>query len=182
MFLARYNLSMKKQNKIIKKEEVKKYKRPSWDEYFIDIMHAVGERGTCDRGRVGSVIVKEKRLISAGYVGAPAKCKSCDEIGHEMHTVTQEDGTQSRHCIRTAHAETNAIIQAARFGISTEGATLYCMMTPCYACAKNIINAGISRVVSEKDYHAGKRSKEIFKEAKVKYELLNDILVKYKDQ
>lgn len=168
--------------KIIKKEEVKKYQRPSWDEYFIEIMRAVGARGTCDRGRVGSVIVKEKRLISTGYVGAPAKCKSCDEIGHEMNTVDYGKGDVHRHCVRTAHAETNAIIQAARFGISTEGATLYCMMTPCYACAKNIINAGIVRVVSEKDYHAGKRTKEIFKETKVKYELLNDILVKYKDQ
>jgi dCMP deaminase len=168
--------------KVEKKEVLSKHKRPSWDEYFIDIMHAVGERGTCDRGRVGSVIVKEKRLISAGYVGSPAKCKSCDEIGHEMSTVVNEDGTESRHCIRTAHAETNAIIQAARFGISTEGATLYCMMTPCYACAKNIINAGIVRVVAEKDYHAGQRSKAVFKEAGVKYELLDKTLMKYKDQ
>ena len=167
--------------KIIKKEEIKKYKRPSWDEYFIEIMHAVSTRGTCDRGRAGCVITKEKRLISTGYVGAAAKCKSCDDIGHEMHTVVQEDGTQSRHCIRTAHAETNAIVQAARFGISTEGSTLYCMMTPCYACAKNIINAGLVRVVSEKDYHGGTQSKKIFKEAGVKYELLNKDLVTYKD-
>lgn len=167
------------------KKEIKKttkYKRPSWDEYFIEIMHAVGMRGTCDRGRVGSVIVKNKRLIATGYVGAPVKCKSCDEIGHEMDTVTHEDGVSSRHCVRTSHAETNAIIQAARFGISTEGGTLYCMMTPCYVCTKNIINAGIARVVSEKDYHAGNRSKEIFKEAGIKYELLNNALVAYKDQ
>ena len=159
-----------------------KHKRPSWDEYFIGIMHAVSLRGTCDRGRVGAVVVRDKRLITTGYVGAASGCKSCDEIGHEMDTVIHEDGTQSRHCIRTAHAETNAIIQAARFGISTDGATLYCMMVPCYACAKNIINAGIKRVVAEKDYHAGSRSKEIFKEAKVKYELLQSELVKYKDQ
>lgn len=165
-----------------KKETVTKYKRPSWDEYFIEIMHAVGARGTCDRGRVGSVVVKDKRLIATGYVGAPSGCKSCDDIGHEMNTVDYGNGDVHRHCVRTAHAETNAIIQAARFGISTNGATLYCMMTPCYACAKNIINAGIVRVVSEKDYHAGKRTKEVLKEAKVKYELLNEILVKYKDQ
>lgn len=167
--------------KVIKKEKIVKYKRPSWDEYFIEIMHAVGTRGTCDRGRVGSVIVKDKRLISTGYVGAAAKCKSCDEVGHEMHTVVQEDGTQSRHCIRTAHAETNAIVQAARLGIPTEGSTLYCMMTPCYACAKNIINAGVVRVVAEKDYHAGTQSKKIFKESGVKYELLSKDLVTYKD-
>jgi dCMP deaminase len=163
-------------------KKVKKHKRPSWDEYFIEIMHAVGARGTCDRGRVGSVIIREKRLIATGYVGAPAGCKSCDDIGHEMNTIDYGKGDIHQHCVRTAHAETNAIIQAARFGISTEGATLYCMMTPCYACAKNIINAGITRVVSEKDYHAGQRTKEIFKEAKVKYELLNDVLVKYKNQ
>lgn len=168
--------------KITKKETAVKYMRPSWDEYFVGIMHAVGARGTCDRGRVGSVLIRNKRLIAAGYVGAPVGCKSCDDIGHEMDTVVHEGGVQSRHCVRTSHAETNAIIQAARFGISTEGATLYCMMTPCYVCAKNIINAGIVRVVAEKDYHAGERSKEIFKEAGVKYELLSDVLVAYADQ
>jgi len=176
---------MKKQTKKstpISKQIVSNFKRPSWDEYFIEIMHAVGARGTCDRGRVGSVIVRDKRLIATGYVGAPSKCKSCDEIGHEMNTVDYGNGDIHRHCVRTAHAETNAIVQAARFGISTEGATLYCMMTPCYACAKNIVNAGIARVVSEKDYHAGTRTKEIFTEAGVKYELLKSELVKYKDQ
>ncbi len=168
----------------MKKETKKttKFKRPSWDEYFMEIVHAVGARATCDRGRTGCVLVKDKRIISTGYVGAPSGCKSCDDIGHEMHTVINEDGTQSRHCIRTSHNEENAIAQAARIGVSTEGATLYCMMTPCYTCAKLIINSGIKRVVAEKDYHVGNRSKEIFKEAGVKYELLNSALVAYKDQ
>ncbi len=157
------------------------HKRPTWDEYFIDIIHVVGERATCDRGRSGSIIVRERHIISTGYVGSAAGCKSCDEVGHEMHMVTQEDGTQSKHCIRTTHAEQNAIIQAARFGISTDGATLYCSMTPCYTCAKLIINSGIKRVVAEKDYHAGNRSKEIFKEAGVNYELLNNETVTYSD-
>lgn len=156
-----------------------KYVRPSWDEYFLEIMETVGKRATCDRGRSGSVIVKDKKIIATGYVGAPAGCKHCDESGHEMHTVIQEDGTQSKHCIRTTHAEQNAIVQAARFGISTEGATLYCNMTPCYVCAKMIINAGIKRVVARKDYHAGGRSKEIFAEAGVKYELLSGEMVTY---
>lgn len=168
----------------MKKETKKiiKHKRPSWDEYFIGIMHAVGARATCDRGRTGCVLVKDKRIISTGYVGAPSGCKSCDDIGHEMHTVVNENGTQSRHCIRTSHNEENAIAQAARIGVSTEGSTLYCMMTPCYTCAKLIINSGIKRVVAEKDYHTGTRSKEIFKEAGVKFELLNKALVKYTDQ
>jgi len=155
--------------------------RPSWDEYFINIMEMVGARGTCDRGKSGCVIVKNKRIISTGYVGAPAGCKHCDELGHEMHTVIKEDGTESRHCIRTSHAEENAIVQAARIGVSTEGSTLYCKMAPCYTCAKMIINSGVVRVVALKDYHASKRSKEIFAEAGVEFILLNKELEVYKD-
>jgi dCMP deaminase len=155
--------------------------RPSWDEYFVQIMEIVGSRGTCDRGKSGCVIVKDKRIISTGYVGAPIGCKHCDEAGHEMHTVIHEDNTESRHCIRTTHAEQNAIVQAARIGISTEGAVLYCKMTPCYVCAKMIINAGIIRVVALKDYHAGARSKDLFKEAGVEFVLLNEETEQYND-
>ncbi len=155
------------------------YKRPSWDEYFINIARAVGTRATCDRGRTGCLLVKNKHIIATGYVGAPAGCQSCDDIGHEMNTVIHEDNTQSKHCIRTTHNEQNAIAQAAKMGISTDGSTLYCMMTPCYNCAKLLINAGIKRVVAEKDYHAGTRSKEIFKEAGVHFELLNSETVMY---
>lgn len=160
----RYNIPM---------EKVTKNKRPSWDEYFIKIMETVAARATCDRGRSGCVIVKDKRIISTGYVGAPAGCAHCDESGHEMHTVIQEDGTESKHCIRTTHAEQNAIAQAARFGTSTEGSTLYCKMTPCYACAKIIINSGIKRVVCLKDYHASKRTKEVFRDAGVELSIVN---------
>ena len=98
-----------------------------------------------------------------------------------MNTVVHEDNHESRHCIRTAHAEQNAIVQAARFGVSVDDSTLYCKMTPCYACAKMIINAGIKRVVCEEDYHAGERSKEVFKEAGVKYELLSSRMTTYED-
>ena len=159
--------------------ENKKYVRPSWDEYFIQLTEVVGTRGTCDRGRVGSVIAKDKRILCTGYVGAPAGLPSCDEVGHEMHTVTQEDGTISKHCIRTSHAEQNALNNAARIGIAVEGATLYCKMTPCYKCAQSIINAGITRVVAVQDYHSGARSKEILKKAKVKFELLNKEVMTY---
>ena len=162
-------------------EKEEKHVRPTWDEYFMNIVRAVGTRATCDRGRTGCILVKNKHIISTGYVGAPAGCKSCDDIGHEMSTVLHDDSTQSKHCIRTTHNEQNAIIQAARFGVSTDGSTLYCSMTPCYTCAKLIINAGIKRVVAEKDYHAGTRSKEIFKEAGVIYELLNSEMTTYKD-
>lgn len=170
---------MKKAKSAPKKEN---YKRPSWDEYFINIAKSVGERGTCDRGRVGSVIAKDRRIISTGYVGSPSGIAHCDEVGHEMNTVDYGDGDIHKHCVRTAHAETNAIVQAARFGISTEGSTLYCMMVPCYACAKNIINAGIRRVVCEKDYHGGKRTKEVFKEAKVALVMLSNELMQYANQ
>ncbi|MEK7511870.1 MAG: FAD-dependent thymidylate synthase [Patescibacteria group bacterium] len=157
------------------------YVRPSWDEYFMKITDLVGNRGTCDRGRSGCVITKEKRIISTGYVGSPAGLKHCDELGHEMHTIVNEDNTESRHCIRTTHAEQNAICQASRFGVSLKDSTLYCRMTPCYTCAKMIINSGITRVVAASDYHAGSRSKEIFSEAGVKFELLSQTMTTYTD-
>jgi dCMP deaminase len=169
----------KKIKKWVKKNE--KYVRPSWDEYFLQIVELVGSRGTCDRGRSGCVITKEKRILSTGYVGSPVGIAHCDEIGHEMHTVTHADGHETRHCIRTSHAEENAIANAARFGVALEGATLYCHMTPCYTCAKTIINAGIKRVVCNMDYHAGGRSKEILKEAGVSYELVSNKIQEYKD-
>ena len=155
------------------------YIRPSWDEYFMNIVDMVGTRSTCDRGRAGCVIVKEKRIVSTGYAGSPVGLSHCDDVGHEMHTVTHADGSQTQHCIRTTHAEQNAICQAARFGASLGGSTLYIKMTPCYACAKMIINAGIKRVVCQKDYHAGARSKEIFAEAGIQFNILNKEVATY---
>ncbi len=154
-------------------KEKKKIKRASWDEYFLNLVETVGTRGTCDRGRSGCVIVKDERIVATGYVGSPINTAHCDEVGHEIHVVT-ENGKESQHCIRTTHAEQNAIVNAARFGSALDGSTLYCYMTPCYICAKMIINAGIERIVCIKDYHKGERSKEIFKEADVKYELCNN--------
>lgn len=162
--------------------ENKTYQRPSWDEYFMKIMEMVGTRGSCDRGRAGCVITRDNRIISTGYAGSPIGLPHCDEIGHEMHTVTHENGEQTRHCIRTTHAEQNAICEAARMGISLLYGTLYCKMTPCYTCAKMIINAGIKRVVCAQDYHASQRSKEIFTEAKIDFFLVSEETTKYKDQ
>ena len=159
----------------------KKHVNPDWDEYFMHISDVVAERATCDRGRTGCCITKEKRILVTGYVGAPEGCATCDEVGHEMNSVRHVDGHETQHCIRTTHAEQNAICQAARMGISIKGATLYCKMTPCYTCAKLLINCGIKRVVCENDYHAGERSKEIFKEAGIKYELLNKKMITYDD-
>jgi dCMP deaminase len=172
---------MKKRTKRQKTRENKKYTRPSWDEYFMNIAELSGTRGTCDRGRSGCAIVRDKRILCTGYVGSPMGLNHCDEIGHEMHTVISEDGTTSRHCIRTSHAELNAIANAARLGVSLEGSTLYCHMTPCYTCAKIIINSGIKRVIAKMDYHAGQRSKKIFNEAGIDYELLSNKTQRYKD-
>ena len=166
--------------KTTKKTET--YKRPSWDEYFIGMADYVGTRATCDRGRSGSVIVKDRRVVSTGYVGSPPGLPHCDDIGHEMHTVINEDGIKSEHCIRTTHAEQNAMIQAGRFGVALEGATIYCRMVPYYVCAKLIITAGINRIVAQNDYHASKRSKEIFKKAGIKLEILNNQIEKYSRQ
>ena len=163
-------------------EKTAKHKRPSWDEYFLDLVEMVGLRGTCDRGYSGSVLVKDKRILATGYVGSPIGIVHCDEVGHEMHTISGEDGAVSRHCLRTAHAELNAIANAARFGINIEGSTLYCKMVPCYTCAKTIINSGIKRVVALKDYHGAKKTKEIFKQAKVNLKIINKENELYEDQ
>lgn len=156
--------------------------RPDWDRYFLDLCEAVSKRATCDRGRCGAVIVKDKRIMTTGYVGAPAGLPHCDEAGHDMRKVIDEHDKISQHCVRTLHAEQNAIIQAARFGIPLEGATLYCKMTPCRTCAMMIINAGIKRVVCEKRYHADVETIEMFKQAQVELCVVNDEFVKYEGQ
>ena len=117
--------------------------RPPWDDYFMDITFQVARRSTCDRARVGATIVKDKRILTTGYNGAPAGLPHCDEIGHLMI---------AGHCVRTLHAEQNAIIQAALHGVSVAGSTLYVTHQPCLTCAKMIINAGIKRVVYAGQY------------------------------
>ncbi|MBR9699116.1 cell division protein DedD [Candidatus Woesearchaeota archaeon] len=155
--------------------------RPSWDEYFGKIMKEVGTRATCDRGRSGCVIVKNNQILVTGYVGSPKGVEHCDDIGHEMKKMVDEDGKESQHCVRTTHAEQNAICQAAKLGISLNEGTLYCRMTPCYTCAKMIINCGIKRVVASNDYHKSKETKRIFKEAGITLAILDGNTVKYKD-
>ena len=145
-------------------------------------MHTVGKRGTCDRGQAGSIITRDNRILATGYAGAPSGIAHCDDVGHEMHMVTHFDGKITEHCIRTTHAEQNAVASAARHGVSIEGGTLYCKMAPCYACAKIIVNSGIKRVVAWKDYHASSRSKEIFAEAGVIFNLLNSSIEEYANQ
>jgi len=155
------------------------YIRPSWDEYFMKIMNTVSERATCDRGRSGCVIVKDRQILVTGYVGSPKGLPHCDEAGHNMKKMLHEDGSTSDHCVRTVHAEQNAICQAAKLGIPLEGSTLYCRMTPCRVCAMLIINCGIKRVVCEKKYHDGEESEKMFYDAGVILEILNDEIQEY---
>ncbi len=163
-------------------DEHEEYKRPSWDEYFLEIAKLVGSRGTCDRGRNGAVIVKNKRILTTGYVGAPIGMSHCDEVGHLMSDVVNPDGSISKHCVRTLHAEQNAIIQAALHGISTEGSTLYVKFEPCFICCKMIINAGIKRVVCQKKYHAAELTRKFFKEAGVEIVYVEDKVENYPNQ
>jgi dCMP deaminase len=157
-----------------------KYVRPSWDEYFMEIAHTVSKRATCDRGRSGCVIVKDKQILVSGYVGSPVGLPHCDDVGHQMKKMLHEDGSISEHCVRTVHAEQNAICQAAKRGIALDGSTLYCRMTPCRVCAMLIINCGIKRVVCEKKYHAGAESEEMFAKAGVELVFFSEEVLKYK--
>jgi len=157
-------------------------KRPGWDVYFLGIVKEVGKRATCDRGKSGCVVVKDKRILTTGYVGAPTGLPHCDEVGHMLRDVLYPDGSVTKHCIRTAHAEQNAICQAARFGIALEGATFYCKMEPCFACAKMIVNTGARRVVCEKRYHAGEDTRRLFKQANIELVVLSDKIEKYEGQ
>ncbi|MEA5099253.1 MAG: cytidine/deoxycytidylate deaminase family protein [Bacteroidales bacterium] len=166
------------------KQEIKEntYQRPSWDEYFMELANAAAKRATCDRGRSGCVIVKDKQVLVTGYVGSPIGLPHCDEVGHLFKKTFHEDETITTHCVRTVHAEQNAICQAAKRGIALDGATLYCRMTPCRTCAMLIINCGIKRVVCEKKYHAGEESEEMFKQAGIKLEFFCEDILKYNNQ
>lgn len=163
-------------------ETQEKYIRPSWDEYFMEIAKTVSKRATCDRGRSGCVIARDKQLLVTGYVGSPIGLPHCDEVGHQFKQMIHEDGHVTNHCVRTVHAEQNAICQAAKLGIALTGATLYCRMTPCRTCAMLIINCGIIRVVCEKKYHAGAESEAMFAEAGLKLEYVDDEILKYEKQ
>ncbi|TET20821.1 cell division protein DedD [Candidatus Bathyarchaeota archaeon] len=161
---------------------MKECKRPSWNRYFLDLCEAVSKRATCDRGRSGCVIVKDKRILTTGYVGSPAGLSHCNEIGHDMRKVFDDAGNVTQHCVRTLHAEQNAIIQAAKFGVSIDGATLYCKMVPCRPCAMMIINSGIKRVVAEKHYHAEADTVKMFKDAGIGLVVMSDEVEKYDRQ
>ena len=112
--------------------------RPSWDAYFMELARVVASRSTCDRKLVGAVVVKNKRILATGYNGSIAGLEHCDEAGH----MIEDD-----HCVRTVHAEANAITQAAHYGIRLDGATAYITASPCWNCFKLLANSGIREIV-----------------------------------
>jgi dCMP deaminase len=158
------------------------YQRPSWDEYFMGLVDAVAKRGTCDRGRTGVVIVKDKRILSTGYVGSPPGMPHCDDVGHLIKTVVHEDGSETKHCLRTLHAEMSAIAWAAKKGVSLDGSTLYTKLAPCFHCAKMLVSAGIVRVVCKKRYHDDNEAMRLFEKAGIKVDVLENEVEKYDDQ
>ena len=156
--------------------------RPDWDTYFMDLARTVAERSTCDRGRSGCVITRDNRLLVTWYVWSSPWMPHCDEVWHQFKQVTHEDGSVTNHCMRTIHAEQNALCQAARFGIPLEWATVYCKMTPCRACAMLLIASGIKRVVCEKKYHAWAESEEMFTKLSIPIKYFDESIEQYSKQ
>jgi dCMP deaminase len=140
--------------------------RPSWDEYFIDIVELVKKRSTCLRRQVGALIVKDKRILTTGYNGPPVNCKHCMETGCLRDELNIPSGQRHEIC-RAVHAEQNAIVQAAYSGISVKNGTIYVTAQPCVLCAKMIINAGIEKIVFKGDY-PDTLAMELLKEAGVR--------------
>jgi dCMP deaminase len=139
--------------------------RPSWETYFMDIAFLVAKRSTCLRRSVGAIIVKDKRILSTGYNGAPSGIRHCIETGCLREKLNVPSGENHELC-RGIHAEQNAIIQAAYHGVSIKSATLFCTNLPCSICTKMIINAGINGVCYKSGY-ADDMSEEMLREASV---------------
>lgn len=125
--------------------------RPSWDEYFMEIVELIKTRSTCMRRKVGAVIVKDKRILTTGYNGAPTGCLHCEEVGCLRNELNVPSGERHELC-RASHAEQNAIVQAAMHGISINNSTLYVTIQPCVICTKLAINAGVKRIVYKGEY------------------------------
>jgi len=146
---------------------MEKKTRPFWDEYFMKITELVATRSTCLRRSVGAIIVKNKRILTTGYNGPPEGLKHCDELGGCLRDKLHIPSGERMELSRAVHAEQNAIIQAAKLGISIDGGEMYITTHPCFICAKMIINAGIKRIVYKEGY-PDKFARDILKEAGMK--------------
>ena len=140
------------------------------DEYFLDVAKLVSKRATCLRRSVGSVLVKDKRILATGYNGAPAGLKHCFDIGCIRQKLKIPSGERHELC-RALHAEQNALIQASLYGISVKGSSLYSTCTPCVICAKMLINAGIKEIFVS-DGYPDKMALDFLKEAKIKVKII----------
>ncbi|MDD2485531.1 MAG: cytidine/deoxycytidylate deaminase family protein [bacterium] len=125
--------------------------RPDWDRYFMEIAGVVARRATCIRRRVGAILVKDRRILTTGYNGAPSGLRHCREAGCLRERLGVPSGERAELC-RGLHAEQNAIIQAALHGVPIEGSALYCTNQPCTMCAKMLVNAGVRRIVFTGSY------------------------------
>jgi len=139
--------------------------RPTWDEYFMEITELVSRRSTCLRRKVGAVIVKDKRILTTGYNGAPKGLPHCLEIGCLREINKVSSGERQELC-RGLHAEQNAIVQAALHGLSIKDSVLYCTTQPCVTCAKMIINSGIKMIIYKEKY-PDELARKMLKEAGV---------------
>ena len=145
-------------------------KRPDWDEYFLKVAYLVAERSTCLRHHVGAVIVRDKRILTTGYNGAPSGVKDCLELGCLRNEKRIPSGERHEIC-RAIHAEQNAIIQAGLHGIDISGSTIYCTHSPCILCAKMLVNAKVKKFVICCNY-VDKSFKDLFKEAEIEYKII----------
>ena len=157
--------------------------RPGWDDYFMDIANLVASRSTCLRRQVGCVVVKDRRILSTGYNGAPSGVAHCGEVGCRRQQEGIPSGERAEMC-RGVHAEQNAIIQGARHGVVLQGAVVYATTQPCSICTKMMINAGIEEIIYEGDY-PDELSQQLLKEAGVfchRHEKKNTVLKKVPDE
>lgn len=143
--------------------------RPTWDQYFLTITRQVAERSTCNRAKVGAVIVRDKNILATGYNGSPAGLPHCTEVGCLIYRSQTPSGEIEENCYRTIHAEINAIAQAAKNGASIRGADIYITHTPCIHCLKVLINTGIRRIFYEREYRR-ESIEELLRYAKVHLE------------
>lgn len=144
--------------------------RPSWDEYFFTLVDAAATRATCDRGKSGCVFVRDNDVLTTGYVGAPPGLPHCDDVGH----LWSADG---KHCVRTVHAEQNAILRAARNGNVLKDATVYTTMAPCQTCAMMLIGIGVSQVIAKNGYHGQGPGVVMLEQVSIPLRILNQSFI-----
>ena len=146
--------------------------RPTYDEYFMEMAKVVSKRSTCLRRKVGAILVKDKHILSTGYNGAPKGLSHCSEVGCLRKDLKVPSGERHELC-RGLHAEQNAIIQAAVFGISIKNSILYCTNTPCVVCVKMLINAGVDEIVFLGEY-PDELAKKMLDESSIKIRNFNN--------